>query len=132
MAAMNDVLPVIVLAATNVALIAGWIVTGTQRVSEALTTERRAAYADLFGAADAARLGADEADSLVAATRRAEFLASSEMARSGLLERLASSADTGVGWDGARVAFLKAARLETQENSAIRRRLHGYATYGAR
>lgn len=128
---MTDLLPVIVLAATNMALIVGWIVTGTQRVTETLTTERRAAYAELLSAADAARLGDVDADTLAAAIRRAEFLASSEMACSPLFERLASSAVTGRDWNRVRAAFFQAARFETQENSATRRRRHRSAIYGA-
>ena len=119
---MDDHLPLAALALTNLALVLGWVVSGTQRIGESLTSDRRAAYANLLVTAAARRNGSDTEGLLQDAAERALLVASDQMFHARLIDRLVSSAGGGDDWPAARASFLAAARFECQENSSLRRR----------
>lgn len=127
---MEDQIAVAALALTNLALLVGWVVSGTQRVTEELTTERRRAYMDLLVCAEAIRSKRSQPHEIRPLAERAQFLASHEMFESGLIERLVSGIGADHGWAKARSDFLRAARFESHHNTAIRRRVQRDSIYG--
>lgn len=128
---MKDYIPLIALVVTQIALVVGWLVSGTQRVTEALTSERRAAYLELLSAADATRRGDHDSARLALAVQRAEFVASDEMNEARLIHTLEQAAQDGERWPEARDRFFTAARFETQQNSATKRRRQRAEIYGS-
>lgn len=123
---------VVALVVANIALVIGWVVSGTQRVAEDLVGERRARYLALLTAVEKARHeGSSAAVEAQACVTAAEFVATDEMIDSGLIGRLVrtAAADDST-WAAARAAFLVAARHESQHNQAIRRWLRRRSLYG--
>jgi len=119
---MDEYLPLATLAVTNLALVLGWVVSGTQRIGESLTSDRRSAYTNLLVMATARRNGSDNEVPLQDAEERALLVASDQMFDARLIDRLVASARGGDDWPAARASFLAAARFESQENSSLRRR----------
>lgn len=119
------------LVATNLALIVGWLVSGTQRVAEELTKDRRTSYSELLCAALAVRNGRAEPSSLAEHVERAEFVSSSQMRESRLIQHLEACvvADEPT-WSDARARYMTAARFEAHHNQATRRRLSRSRIYG--
>ncbi|WP_151083305.1 hypothetical protein [Nocardioides cynanchi] len=102
-------------------IIIGWFVIGTQRVTEELTKERRAAYGRVLSEA---ALMADDATSLSPgfeqAVLAAQFLSSGTMHRSGRLRALLDAPDTEA-WRSNLEWFSELARFESHRNSSTRR-----------
>lgn len=126
---------VIALVVANIALVIGWLVSGTQRVAEDLVKERRTRYLALLTAVEKSRHASVAADAdvgdVAACRTAAEFVATDKMIDSGLIARLAQSATADEGtWAAARAAFLVAARQESQHNQATRRWLRRRSLYG--
>lgn len=115
---MTDAVVTAGIAAAGV--IVGWFVIGTQRVTEELTSQRRAAYAAVLEQADrAADLGGSTAE-LRRAVRAAEFLASERMYAAQRLPALL--VDVGSDEWHRQVAWFRAvARRESHRNSSLRR-----------
>ncbi len=122
-------LPVIALAVTNLALVIGWFVSGTQRVTETVTVERRKVYSDFIVCAREVRKGGHPEPGIEELAQRAEVVASDEMLESKLIRRLEKSALSGDDWERIRERFLTAARLESLQNSSRKRRLLRSAVY---
>jgi len=120
----------VALIVTNIALIVGWVVSGTQRVAEDLVKARRDKYLALLSTVEKARREGAVAD-LRQCVTEAEFVATDQMIDSGLIERLAlaQSANDSI-WAEARAGFLVAARHEAQNNQAFRRRFRRKTLYG--
>jgi hypothetical protein len=105
-------------------ILVGWFVSGTQRVNEELTKERRAAYAKVLAGADAIRADRSvDIREFERAVLAGDFLSSRQMYESGrlraLLDRIGSSE-----WQAELDWFRELARDETQKNSVTRRWLH--------
>jgi hypothetical protein len=134
-------------------LVIGWFVIGTQRVTEELTKERRAAYVKLVVKADELHDPWDPrgsetsgqvsprprpnladgkfAEQLKRLASAAEFLSSDEMRESCLMHRFVESAIAGQ-WDEyqkVRCKFLNAARLDAHRNSRLLRKRAKGTTY---
>jgi hypothetical protein len=103
-----------------VALVVGWFVLGTQRVTEELTKERRLAYAEVLRQAKMRKQGRKGSAAFEEAIRKAHFLSSSPMYRARRLPALLESAGTD-RWDSELQWFTELARFETQRNSSLRR-----------
>lgn len=129
---MEDTIAVAALALTNIALLVGWVVSGTQRVTEELTTERRSAYIDLLVCADAIRSSRSSPEDIRPLEERALFLATQEMFDAGLIERLVAGVADDKEWRLARSDFLRAARFESHHNTTVRRKLQQSRIYGGR
>lgn len=127
---MQERIAVAALALTNMAILVGWLVSGTQRVTEELTKERRSAYSNLLVCALAVRAGRDHPPGLAELAARAEFVATPEMFRSGLIEQLVNSVMDDQTWHDVHRHFVTAARFESHRNTATRRRLFRSAIYG--
>lgn len=119
---------VVTVAAGAIGLIVGWFVSGTQRVTEKLTEERRIAYLAFLHAADEANdYPQANRKVLERAAEDAEFICSDQMLNSGRIKKLLAAVDTGT-WKDERQQFVMVARYESQRNSywGRRRRLPEY------
>lgn len=119
---------VVTLAAGAIGLIVGWFVSGYQRVTEALTEERRSAYLALLHAADEANdFPQANRKALERAVEDAEFICSNQMLNSGRIRKLLAAVDSDT-WKRERQQFIIVARYESQNNSywGRRRRLREY------
>jgi hypothetical protein len=102
----------------------GWFVSGSQRINEKLTEERRSSFLALLLEADAVQRdpAADRAG-LTNAVSRAEYVCSGELLRSGLIARFAASAGTE-DWAPRRAQFVTVSRLESIYNAKLLRWWH--------
>lgn len=131
---------------TTASVVIGWFVTGTQRVTEELTKERRQAYRELLAQTDDLRGWWTRDPALAQPPRRpdprevkelrrlasaAQLLSSEEMLSSGRLSSLIQAAvdDDASGYETARDEFLTAARLDSHRNSSRLRKNHRGAWY---
>lgn len=89
---MQDKVAVVALLLTNVAVIVEWVVSGTQRVTEELTRERRQTYSELLCHALSVRKGGKPPEDLAAIVERAELVSSREMYWSKYVPHLEASA----------------------------------------
>ncbi|HEX3929925.1 MAG TPA: hypothetical protein VHW64_04435 [Nocardioides sp.] len=105
-----------------VALVVGWFVLGTQRVTEELTKERRLAYAEVLRQARVRKSGRKGDAAFEEAIRKAHFLSSSSMYRARRLPALLESVGTD-RWASELQWFTELARFETQRNSSLLRRI---------
>lgn len=129
---MTGTAGVLALVVANIALIVGWLVSGTQRVAEDLVKDRREKYLALVSALDQARAGEQPAAALQPLVTAAEFVASRQMLEFHLIDDLVAQRGADeAAWNRARAAFLVAARHESQNNQAIRRQLRRKAIYGS-
>lgn len=128
---MQDKVAVVALLLTNVALIIGWVVAGTQRVTEELTRERRETYSELLCCARSVREGGKTPEDLASVVERAELVSSREMYWSKYIPHLEASAQAEEDeWSEARMFLFDAARFESLFNSSTRRLLHRSSVYG--
>jgi hypothetical protein len=119
---------IITVAAGAIGLIVGWFVSGSQRVEEKLTEERRSTYLAFLRAADEANVSLqDNRKALERAAEDAEFICSDQMLNSGRIRKLLAAVGTGT-WKDERQQFVMVARYESQRNSywGRRRRLPEY------
>ena len=102
-------------------LIVGWFVAGSQRVTETLTQERRAAYLKVVRAASAlAEMPNGDRAELRSAVLEANFVASDRLANSNRISGLLRDPGSDA-WKARLDDFTALARLETQNNSSLRR-----------
>jgi hypothetical protein len=102
----------------------GWLVSGSQRINEKLTEDRRSTFLALLLEADAVhREPAGDRAGLTKAVTQAEYVCSEELLRSRLISRFAASAGTA-DWAPRRAEFIRVSRLETIHNAKLLRWWH--------
>lgn len=107
-----------------VGLALGWMISGSQRVNEKLTEDRRSAFVALLLAADAAHAdsGVDRG-ALDAAATHAAYVCSERLRRSTLIPGLVTAAGSA-GWERRRAEFIRVSRLESLFNAWFLRWWH--------
>jgi hypothetical protein len=126
---MSDVAIAVVSVAVGAAgVLVGWFVSGTQRVMEKLTEDRRRAYLELLLAADVVhRDGRQHGGTLQDCAAAARLLGSQRMHESRCITDLVRDVHEQDWSTGPRAWFVDLARLETQRNSRTRQRFHRLA-----
>jgi hypothetical protein len=102
-------------------LILGWMISGSQRVNENLTEDRRSAFVAMLLAADAAHAdpGTDR-KALDAAATQAAYVCSERLRRSTLIPALVTAVGSA-DWEQRRAAFIRVSRLESMFNAWLLR-----------
>lgn len=100
-----------------VGLALGWMISGSQRVNEKLTEDRRSAFVALLLAADTAHAdsGVDRG-TLDAAATHAAYVCSERLRRSTLIPGLVTAVGSAE-WEQRRAEFIRVSRLESLFNA---------------
>jgi hypothetical protein len=102
-----------------VGLVLGWMISGSQRVNEKLTEDRRSAFVALLLAADAAHADSGiDRKALDAAATHAAYVCSERLRRSTLIPGLLTAVGSGAAqFEQRRAAFIRVSRLESMFNA---------------
>ena len=122
---------VIAAAVSFLSLVGTWFVAPYQRVTEKLTEDRRAAYAELIAAVDAARAAGQHDVSknpdVIAARAKADLVSTRQMRQAALVQKYVEGIP---GSDASRDLLVIAACAEGQSNSHVIRMLRRRKAYG--